>query len=147
MGLKPYQGNFAAAASARAWPLLLVGASAATSDAVRFPVAHCVGMEVPPAVHPARAPQARVERLIGAACKRARFLPGLRCDGIGEAAQARLTWPIGMPGSDGKAPEAIAVAMVAWLLLGAVAYAAQRAGSGRPSGHAPPPGASRAVAR
>jgi hypothetical protein len=97
--------------------------------------------------HPARAPQARVESLIGAASKRARFLPGLRCDGIGEAAQAWLTWPIGMPGSDGKAPEAIAVAMVAWLLLGAVAYAAQRAGSGWPSGHAPPPGASRAVAR
>ncbi|UKE74234.1 hypothetical protein [Xanthomonas graminis] len=54
-----------------------------------------------------------------------------------------------MPGSGGKAPEAIAiaVAMIAWLLLRAVAYAAQRAGSGRPSGHAPPPSASRAVAR
>ncbi|WP_369936768.1 xanthine dehydrogenase accessory protein XdhC [Xanthomonas tesorieronis] len=55
--------------------------------------------------------------LIGSASKRARFLSRLRQDGLGEAAQARLTCPIGLPGIDGKAPAVIALAVAAQLLL------------------------------
>lgn len=54
--------------------------------------------------------------LIGSATKRARFLSRLEKDGHGPAARARLTCPIGLPGVDGKAPEAIAIAVLAQLL-------------------------------
>ncbi|WP_254460640.1 xanthine dehydrogenase accessory protein XdhC [Xanthomonas sacchari] len=64
--------------------------------------------------------------LIGSASKRARFLSRLRHDGLGEAAQARLTCPIGLPGIEGKAPAVIAVAVAAQLLLRASALDAQR---------------------
>ncbi|MCC4598127.1 xanthine dehydrogenase accessory protein XdhC [Xanthomonas campestris pv. phormiicola] len=64
--------------------------------------------------------------LIGSASKRARFLSRLRHDGLGEAAQARLTCPIGLPGIEGKAPAVIALAVVAQLLLRASALDAQR---------------------
>lgn len=54
--------------------------------------------------------------LIGSASKRARFLAQLRRDGLDEAALARLTCPIGLPGIAGKEPAVIAVAVAAQLL-------------------------------
>jgi len=54
--------------------------------------------------------------LIGSDTKRARFLRRLRGDGVPEAAIARLTCPIGLPGLKSKAPEVIAVAVAAQLL-------------------------------
>ncbi|MDV0440307.1 xanthine dehydrogenase accessory protein XdhC [Xanthomonas sacchari] len=64
--------------------------------------------------------------LIGSASKRARFLPRLRHDGLGAAAQTRLTCPIGLPGIDGKAPAVIAIAVAAQLLQCVSALDAQR---------------------
>jgi xanthine dehydrogenase accessory factor len=57
--------------------------------------------------------------LIGSATKRARFLHRFQQRGIAEAALARLTCPIGVPGITGKQPERIAVAVVAQLLQAA----------------------------
>ncbi|MCF8505946.1 MAG: XdhC family protein [Caulobacter sp.] len=54
--------------------------------------------------------------LIGSDTKRARFLRRLCEDGVAEAAIARLTCPIGLPGLKSKAPEVIAVAVAAQLL-------------------------------
>jgi xanthine dehydrogenase accessory factor len=54
--------------------------------------------------------------LIGSATKRARFERRLRDDGVEEAALARLTCPIGIPGLTSKAPAVIAVALAAQLL-------------------------------
>jgi xanthine dehydrogenase accessory factor len=54
--------------------------------------------------------------LIGSATKRARFLRRFRDDGLDEAALARLTCPIGLPGLRSKAPAVIAVALAAQLL-------------------------------
>ncbi|MBO9883515.1 xanthine dehydrogenase accessory protein XdhC [Xanthomonas sp. D-109] len=65
--------------------------------------------------------------LIGSASKRARFLSRLRHDGLGAAAQTRLTCPIGLPGIDGKAPAVIAIAVVAQLLQRVSVLGAQRA--------------------
>ncbi len=55
--------------------------------------------------------------LIGSATKRVRFLNRLRKDGFGEDTLQRLTCPIGITGIAGKAPEIIAVSVVAQLLL------------------------------
>jgi xanthine dehydrogenase accessory factor len=54
--------------------------------------------------------------LIGSKTKRARFLHRYEQRGIAAAALERLTCPIGVPGIAGKAPEVIAVAVVAQLL-------------------------------
>jgi xanthine dehydrogenase accessory factor len=54
--------------------------------------------------------------LIGSATKRARFLSRLERDGVGAAARARLTSPIGVAGITGKEPDVIAVATLAQLL-------------------------------
>lgn len=54
--------------------------------------------------------------LIGSSTKVARFRSRLRADGIGEAALARLTAPIGVPGVVGKEPDVIAIAVIAQLL-------------------------------
>ncbi|MBC2665253.1 xanthine dehydrogenase accessory protein XdhC [Novosphingobium flavum] len=54
--------------------------------------------------------------LIGSQTKRARFLSRLTSDGVDEAARARLTCPIGLPGITGKEPDVIAVALIAQLL-------------------------------
>lgn len=54
--------------------------------------------------------------LIGSATKRARFLHRFEQRGLAPEALARLTCPIGVPGIEGKAPETIAVAVVAQLL-------------------------------
>ncbi len=54
--------------------------------------------------------------LIGSATKRARFVSRLQQRGVGIAALARLTCPIGVPGIPGKQPEQMAVAVVAQLL-------------------------------
>jgi xanthine dehydrogenase accessory factor len=54
--------------------------------------------------------------LIGSATKRTRFERRLRDDGLDDAALARLTCPIGLPGLKSKAPEVIAVALAAQLL-------------------------------
>ena len=54
--------------------------------------------------------------LIGSATKRARFLSRLEKDGVGAAARARLTSPIGVAGVTGKEPDVIAIATLAQLL-------------------------------
>ena len=55
--------------------------------------------------------------LIGSRTKRARFVRRLRDEGLGEAALARLTCPIGVPQIVGKAPEIIAASVAADLLI------------------------------
>ncbi|WP_119157107.1 xanthine dehydrogenase accessory protein XdhC [Caldimonas tepidiphila] len=57
--------------------------------------------------------------LIGSKTKRARFLHRLEERGVAPDAIARLTCPIGVPGITGKAPEVLAVAVVAQLLQAA----------------------------
>ena len=54
--------------------------------------------------------------LIGSATKRARFIHRFEARGIAPELLARITCPIGLPGIAGKAPEVIAVAVVAQLL-------------------------------
>jgi xanthine dehydrogenase accessory factor len=54
--------------------------------------------------------------LIGSATKRARFLARLESRGRPEDEQARLTCPIGIPGTGGKHPAEIAIAVAAQLL-------------------------------
>jgi xanthine dehydrogenase accessory factor len=54
--------------------------------------------------------------LIGSATKRARCLARLERRGLPEAARARLTCPIGLPGVGGKRPAEIAIAVAAQLL-------------------------------
>lgn len=65
--------------------------------------------------------------LIGSATKRARFLRRLAQRGIDAATLGRLTCPIGVAGIPGKAPEQIAVAVVAQLLQQAAAAPAASA--------------------
>ncbi|WP_426015237.1 xanthine dehydrogenase accessory protein XdhC [Caulobacter sp. DWR2-3-1b2] len=55
--------------------------------------------------------------LIGSDTKRARFLSRLRKDGFDDASVARMTCPIGLPHLKNKAPEVIAVSVVADLLM------------------------------
>jgi xanthine dehydrogenase accessory factor len=55
--------------------------------------------------------------LIGSATKRARFLSRLRAVGHGDAAEARLVCPIGLPGIAGKEPAVIAASVAAQVLL------------------------------
>ncbi len=55
--------------------------------------------------------------LIGSQTKRAKFARHFEKRGIAAATIARMTCPIGLPGIDGKAPEVIAAAVVAQLLL------------------------------
>lgn len=64
-----------------------------------------------------RRPRTAYVGLIGSATKRARFLARLAKDGVGEEARARLVCPIGLPGVTGKAPDVIATALLAQLLL------------------------------
>jgi xanthine dehydrogenase accessory factor len=54
--------------------------------------------------------------LIGSAPKRARFLRNLKLEGVPEAALARLTCPIGVPGIASKRPAAIALSAAAQIL-------------------------------
>lgn len=54
--------------------------------------------------------------LIGSSTKIARFRSRLTADGVSDAALARLTAPIGMPGVRGKEPDVIAIAVLAQLL-------------------------------
>jgi len=54
--------------------------------------------------------------LIGSATKRARFSSQMRQAGLSQAALARLTCPIGVPGIASKAPAAIAAGVAAQLL-------------------------------
>jgi len=60
---------------------------------------------------------ARFIGLIGSATKRARFFNRLTKEGFGEEALKRIHCPVGLPGIAGKAPEVIAVAVAAQLLL------------------------------
>ncbi|MBL8308440.1 MAG: xanthine dehydrogenase accessory protein XdhC [Rubrivivax sp.] len=64
--------------------------------------------------------------LIGSATKRARFEHRLAARGVPPERLARMACPIGLPGIAGKAPEVIAIAVVAQLLQGA--------GAERPAG-------------
>jgi xanthine dehydrogenase accessory factor len=57
--------------------------------------------------------------LIGSKTKRAKFARHFEKRGIAAATIARMTCPIGLSGIEGKAPEVIAAAVVAQLLLGA----------------------------
>jgi len=54
--------------------------------------------------------------LIGSATKRARFERRLAERGLGEAVNAQLTCPVGLPGIAGKAPAVVAMAVAAQLL-------------------------------
>jgi xanthine dehydrogenase accessory factor len=54
--------------------------------------------------------------LIGSVPKRARFLRNLKLEGVPEAALARLTCPIGVPGIASKRPAAIALSAAAQIL-------------------------------
>lgn len=54
--------------------------------------------------------------LIGSRTKRARFVSRLARRGVDDAKLARMVCPIGVPGITGKAPEVLAVAVVAQLL-------------------------------
>lgn len=56
---------------------------------------------------------------IGSATKRGRFMNRLREAGLGSAAEARLTCPVGLPGITGKAPGHIAISLAAQLLQSA----------------------------
>ncbi|MGF1660128.1 MAG: xanthine dehydrogenase accessory protein XdhC [Rubrimonas sp.] len=67
--------------------------------------------------------------LIGSATKRATFLRRLRARGLTEAALARLTCPIGLPGLRDKRPAVIAASVAAQLLQVDAALAAQRRGA------------------
>jgi xanthine dehydrogenase accessory factor len=55
--------------------------------------------------------------LIGSDTKKARFLSRLRKDGFGDGTVSRVTCPIGLPHLKNKAPEVIAVSVVADLLM------------------------------
>ncbi len=66
--------------------------------------------------------------LIGSQTKRARFEARLRERGFGAAALARMVCPIGLPGIAGKAPELIAIGVVAQLLQAASRLAARPGG-------------------
>jgi xanthine dehydrogenase accessory factor len=65
--------------------------------------------------------------LIGSATKRARFEKRLVADGIPRGALARLVCPIGSIGLTSKAPEVLAIAVAAELLLTVQSRAASRA--------------------
>ncbi|EWS53676.1 xanthine dehydrogenase accessory protein XdhC [Methylibium sp. T29] len=54
--------------------------------------------------------------LIGSRTKRARFVHRFQERGVSDAAIARLTCPIGLPGITGKEPAVLAIAAVAQLL-------------------------------
>ncbi len=56
--------------------------------------------------------------LIGSQTKRQRFLHHFESRGIAPELLARLICPIGLPGIDGKAPEVVALAAVAQLMMG-----------------------------
>jgi xanthine dehydrogenase accessory protein XdhC len=72
--------------------------------------------------------------LIGSQTKRARFTHRLLEQGIAPQAIERMTCPIGVPGIEGKAPEVIAVAVVAQLLqLGVVPDGPPRPGAVKPA--------------
>ena len=62
-----------------------------------------------------RAPVAFVG-LLGSSAKLARIRSGLQAEGVSEAALARLTAPIGLPGIRGREPDVIAIAVLAQLL-------------------------------
>lgn len=64
--------------------------------------------------------------LIGSDTKKARFLSRLRKDGFGDGTVGRVTCPIGLPHLKNKAPEVIAVSVVADLLLRLEAARRQR---------------------
>lgn len=57
--------------------------------------------------------------LIGSRTKKQRFVHHFASRGIAPDLLARLTCPIGLPGIDGKAPEVVALAAVAQLMMGA----------------------------
>lgn len=99
---------------------MLECASAASADALLLILTHDHALDYR-LTAAALAGRAGFVGLIGSASKRARFLSRLRHDGLGDAAQARLTCPIGLPGIEGKAPAVIAVAVAAQLLLRASA--------------------------
>jgi len=104
---------------------LLARAAAAPADAMLLILTHDHALDYR-LTAAALSGQAGFVGLIGSASKRARFLSRLRHDGLGEAAQTRLTCPIGLPGIDGKAPAVIALAVAAQVLLRASALDAQQ---------------------
>ncbi|MEO8081074.1 MAG: xanthine dehydrogenase accessory protein XdhC, partial [Caldimonas sp.] len=67
--------------------------------------------------------------LIGSRTKRATFAHRLQARGVAAASIARMTCPIGIPGISGKAPEVIATAVVAQLLMQAGRVASSTADS------------------
>jgi xanthine dehydrogenase accessory factor len=88
-------------------------AGAAGDDAAVVILTHDHGLDYRLAAAALASP-ARFVGLIGSHTKRARFLSRLAKNGIDHA---RLTCPIGLPGIAGKAPEVIAIATLAQLLM------------------------------
>ena len=88
-------------------------AGSASGDAAVVILTHDHGLDYRLAAAALASP-ARFVGLIGSQTKRARFLSRLEKDGIDHA---RLTCPIGQPGIVGKAPEVIAIATLAQLLM------------------------------
>ena len=97
---------------------------------------HALDQEVVEAVLQRARP--RYLGLIGSQTKRARCLARLEHKGFDEAARARLTCPIGLPGVGGKTASEIAIAVAAQLLL--LQGAPRPLPAGRlPGGRAPAP--------
>jgi xanthine dehydrogenase accessory factor len=96
-------------------PALLAAAEAAGPDAAILILTHDHALDFRLTAAALRG-RAGFVGLIGSATKRARFLSRLAKAELGEAARARLTCPIGLPGIAGKEPEVIAIAVLAQLL-------------------------------
>lgn len=86
----------------------------AGTDLVVLTHSHALDLEVVTAA--LRRPDLGFLGLIGSATKRRSFLARLEERGLGEAARARLTCPIGVGGVHGKRPAEIAIATAAQLL-------------------------------
>ena len=88
----------------------------APADAAIVILTHDHGLDYRLTLAALRRPPVAFVGLIGSATKRARFRGRLARDGIDAAGLARLTCPIGTPGITGKAPDVIAIAVLAQLL-------------------------------
>jgi len=92
---------------------MVAQAAAAADDCAILVLTHDHGLDYR-LVAAALGGKARFIGLIGSGTKRARFLKRLAADGVDAA---RLTCPIGLPGIEGRAPDVIAIATLAQLLM------------------------------
>ena len=109
-------------------PLPEAEASKAPPEAMHLVLTHSHALDLE-IVAAALARGAAFVGLIGSATKRATFGRKLRARGLPEAALARLTCPIGLPGLRDKRPAVIAASVSAQLLQIDAALATQRQGA------------------